>query len=291
MGLNRDFIGREFGPEVHSINKFEVMAYASAIGAEYLNYLDSDGNADIVPPSFCVTYELPLIYKLLSDPDLHGGEEERQKNMLMLVHGDQHMKFYNPLKPDDKITYRAKITDIEERGSGEIVRINVLSAYGGGTKMVESDWGLFIRGAGSGKRPPKKREQKVFEHGTALFNKAFRVPIDITYKYSKASNDMNPIHLDDEVAKNAGLDGIVVHGMCTMSMAMQVIIEANLGGDSSRLLSLGARFSAPVYPGDELVVEGRENAGYGSITKLGFDVVRKSDGKKVIKDGKAQTRR
>ena len=117
-----------------------------------------------------------------------------------------------------------------------------------------------------------------------------KVPVDITYRYSKASNDYNPIHLDDEVAKKAGLGGIVVHGLCTMSMAMQVIIEAHLGGDPSKLLSLGARFSAPVYPGDELVVEGRENAGADSGVAIGFDVTRRGDGKKVIKDGKAQIR-
>ena len=101
MGLNRDFTGREFGPEVHVINKFEVMAYASAIGGEYLNYLESAAPDIIAPPSFPVTYELPLIYKLLSDADLHGGEDEVRKNMLMLVHGDQHMKYYNPLRPGD----------------------------------------------------------------------------------------------------------------------------------------------------------------------------------------------
>ncbi len=291
MRLNRDFIGREFGPEVHTVDKFEVMAYASAIGAEYLNYLENTAPNNIAPPSFSVTYELPLIYKLLSDADLHGSEQKVKDNMLMLVHGDQHMKFYNSIAPGDKITYRAKITDIEDKGSGEIIKINVLSTYGNGTKMVESDWGLFIRGAGSGQRPLRKKEEpKVFEPAPTLFKKVIRVPIDITYRYSKASNDMNPIHLDNEVAKKAGLSGIIVHGLCTMSITMQAIIEAHLGGDPSKLLSLGVRFSAPVYPGDELVVQGWESASEDSIVPIGFDVTRKSDGKKVVKDGNAQVR-
>ena len=292
MGLNRDFIGREYGPEVHVVDKYKVMAYASAIGAQNSSYINSNEHSDIAPPSFSVTYELPLIYKLLSDPELHGGEDQAKRNMLMLVHGDQHMKFYKPLVPGDKITCRARITDIEDKGTGEIIKINMLSTYGHGTKMVESDWGLFIRGAGSGQRPVNKKPgpNKIHQTAQAAFTKLIKVPIDITYRYSKASNDYNPIHLDNEVAKKAGLDGIVVHGLCTMSMAMQGIIEAYLDSEPSKLLSLGVRFSAPVYPGDELVVQGWEIGTEDSSTNLGFDVTRKSDGKKVIKDGKSQVR-
>ncbi len=101
---------------------------------------------------------------------------------------------------------------------------------------------------------------------------------------------MNPIHIDNEVAKKAGLRGIIVHGLCTMSMAMQAIIETYLDSNPSTLLSIGVRFSAPVYPGDELVVEGWENGGEDSMDLIGFEVTRKSDGVKVIKDGKAQVR-
>jgi len=292
MGLNRDFIGREYGPEIHLIDKYKVMAYASAIGAQNLKYINNNENNDLAPPSFPVTYELPLIYKLLSDPELHGGEEQTKKNMLMLVHGNQHMQFYKPIKPGDKITCVSRITDIEDKGTGEIIKINMLSTYGNGIKMVESDWGLFIRGAGSGQRPNKNKSEprEVPEPGPTLFKKVIKIPIDITYRYSKASNDKNPIHLDNEVAKRSGLSGIVVHGLCTMSMAMQGIIEAYLDSDPSNLFSLGVRFSAPVYPGDELVVEGWENGSEDSIDMIGFDVTRKSDGKKVIKEGRTKVR-
>jgi len=245
----------------------------------------------MAPPSFSVTYELPMIYKLLSDVELHGGEEQAKKNMLMLVHGEQHMKFYKPLRPGDEITCRAKITDIEDKGSGELLKINVVSTTSDGARVVGSDWGLFIRGIGSGQRPLRKKEEpKVSKPSTIAFRKVIRVPEDITYRYSKASNDMNPIHLDNEVAKKAGLSGIIVHGLCTMSMTMQGIIEAYLDSDPSNLLSLGVRFSAPVYPGDELIVDGWESRSEDSSKVLGFDVTRKSDGKKVIKDGKAEVK-
>lgn len=93
---------------------------------------------------------------------------------------------------------------------------------------------------------------------------------------------MNPIHLDEDYARRAGLPGIVVHGMCTMAMSFQSIIENYLARDFSNVESICVRFSAPVFPGDELKILGF-NSDNGSSFK--FEVIRSSDGVKVIKDG------
>ncbi|MFA9408045.1 MAG: MaoC/PaaZ C-terminal domain-containing protein, partial [Candidatus Dadabacteria bacterium] len=89
-------------------------------------------------------------------------------------------------------------------------------------------------------------------------------------------------HLDNEVAKRAGLPGIVVHGLCTMAMTSEGIIKSYLDNNSNDLVSLGVRFSAPVFPGDELEIEVSKTSQEG---KLAFHVIRKSDGIKVIRDG------
>lgn len=302
MGLNREFEGREFEPLVHVVSTEDIIDYAWAIGARNLSYFNYNGAfaynhesvVGMAPPSYAVTYELPILEKLWSDPELHGGVEEAEKNVLMLVHGDQNMKFYKPIRPGDKLTYKTKISSIEDKGSGEMLRINVLTTNGNGEKVVESDWGLFIRGIGSGKRPEKSgngsngKPKAPAEPPELAFRDVIRVPEDITYRYSKASNDMNPIHIDHEVAKAAGLSGIIVHGLCTMSMTMRAIIESYLDSEPGRLKSLGVRFTAPVYPGDEIIVDGWEKGVTDGTMALGFDVTRKSDGVKVIKGGTAE---
>jgi acyl dehydratase len=211
----------------------------------------------------------------------------------MLVHGDQSMKFYKPIRPGDKLTFRAKIVDIEDKGSGELLKINVLTTNGKGEKVVESDWGLFIRGVGSGEKPrtaPSNGQpgKEAAPEPVIAFRDIIRIPADITYRYSKASNDMNPIHIDEQVAKEAGLSGIIVHGLCTMSMTMRAIIESYLDSDPSKLKSLGVRFTAPVYPGDTIIVDGWEKGRENGHVVLGFDVTRQSDNVKVIKGGTAE---
>jgi len=276
VALNRQFVNKNYGPYCHLVTNEEVLAYASATGVqEYTGF---------APHLFSATYELPFIYEILKDPDLHGSQEQLKSNMLMLVHGDQSFKFFKPISPGDKMIFNASITEIDNRGSGEVIKINVLSRDTGGSKVVESDWGLFIRGIGSGKATKRStnKEKVVKESGQVQFHKTFKIPADITKRYSEASNDMNPIHLDNEIAKKAGLPGIVVHGMCTMAMTVQSIIESFLNGDSFVMESIGVRFSTPVFPGDELQVEGW-NADAGN--EIGFHVLRKSDGVKVIKGG------
>ena len=283
MGLNRDFIDREYKSEI-VITAEDVASYASAIGAN-----DKITNPIAAPPCFSAAYELPLIYKILEDTNLHGSKEQFENNMLMMVHGDQHLKFYNPINPSDEIAYYAKIEDIEDRGSGEVLRFRVFSTNQNGDKVVESNWGLFIRGIGSGKRPERRspKTKYVLDSKKLIFTKTIKIPLDITHKYSKASNDMNPIHLDDEFAKGAGLPGIVVHGMCTMAMTAEGFVADYLNNNSSNLLSLGVRFAAPVFPGDELQIEASTTS---EDNKLAFHVVRKSDGIRVIRDGLLETK-
>lgn len=301
MGLNKDFIGREYEPVVHVVSTDDVIDYAWAIGARNLSYFNYNGAfaynhesvVGMAPPSYAVTYELPLLEQVWSDPELHGSEDEAKKNVLMLVHGDQNMKFYKPIRPGDKLTYRTKIAAIEDKGSGELLRINVLTTNGNGDKVVESDWGLFIRGIGSGQKPANgsangAKPKEPAPEPELAFRDVIRVPDDITYRYSKASNDMNPIHIDPKVAKEAGLSGIIVHGLCTMSMTMRAIIESYLSSEPAKLKSLGVRFTAPVYPGDQLIVDGWEKEELNGNMVLGFDVTRKSDGVKVIKGGTAE---
>ncbi|MEE2827804.1 MAG: MaoC/PaaZ C-terminal domain-containing protein, partial [Myxococcota bacterium] len=34
--------------------------------------------------------------------------------------------------------------------------------------------------------------------------------------FAELSGDFNPVHLDDEHARAAGFDGVIVHGMCVL---------------------------------------------------------------------------
>jgi acyl dehydratase len=85
-------------------------------------------------------------------------------------------------------------------------------------------------------------------------------------KYAGASGDYNPIHTVDEAAKEAGLDGVIAHGMltaATMGLPLSPYLEHGY------VRELKVRFSGMVYLGDEVTVGGRvlekEDSGEGCI--------------------------
>jgi acyl dehydratase len=63
-------------------------------------------------------------------------------------------------------------------------------------------------------------------------------------RYAGASGDFNPIHYRDDVAARVGLPGVLAHGMLTMGLAVETIVEWL--GDSGRILEYGVRFTRPV---------------------------------------------
>jgi acyl dehydratase len=80
--------------------------------------------------------------------------------------------------------------------------------------------------------------------------------------YAEASGDHNPIHLDGEFARSAGLPGVIAHGMLQMGIAGTVAAKAASG--PQRLRRLAVRFAGMVEPGDTVLFTA-EPAGEGKL--------------------------
>ncbi|HMJ35807.1 MAG TPA: MaoC/PaaZ C-terminal domain-containing protein [Baekduia sp.] len=80
-----------------------------------------------------------------------------------------------------------------------------------------------------------------FEPGTEL--PELRVTPDryVTVRYAGASGDFNPIHIDEEFAKQVGLPGRILHGLWTMAQVARAETEAAGGPHALRRLSVTFR--------------------------------------------------
>ena len=67
---------------------------------------------------------------------------------------------------------------------------------------------------------------------------------DALVRYAGASGDFNPIHYNDTAAQDAGLPGVIAHGMLTMGLAISPVVQW-LGGPE-RIRSYTTRFTNPV---------------------------------------------
>jgi acyl dehydratase len=80
--------------------------------------------------------------------------------------------------------------------------------------------------------------------GQELPSREFEITRDSLVRYAGASGDFNPIHYRDDFAQSVGLPGVLAHGMLTMGLAVQVVVD--FVGDSGKILDYQVRFTKPV---------------------------------------------
>jgi len=73
-------------------------------------------------------------------------------------------------------------------------------------------------------------------------------------QYAEASGDFNPIHLDDNYARQLGLEGMIAHGMLTMAQMGAMLTDWI--GKEGRISKLEVRFIQVVRPGEKIIFGG-----------------------------------
>jgi len=82
------------------------------------------------------------------------------------------------------------------------------------------------------------------EKGAELPPLSLRVTRADLVRYAGASGDFNPIHWSDRVATGVGLPGVIAHGMLTMGLAVQPVVD--WAGDPALIADYQVRFTRPV---------------------------------------------
>ncbi|MCL5777745.1 MaoC family dehydratase [Limibaculum sp. FT325] len=102
--------------------------------------------------------------------------------------------------------------------------------------------------------------------------------------FADVSTDRNPVHLDDDYARDTIFGGRIAHGMLTASLISAVIGE-QLPGHGSVYLGQTLKFLAPVFPGDEVTAEvsvreidhGRRRVTLDCVCRVGEKAVLKGE--------------
>ncbi|WP_282602745.1 MaoC family dehydratase [Paracoccus sp. PARArs4] len=81
-----------------------------------------------------------------------------------------------------------------------------------------------------------------------------RITDDDIEMFAAVSTDRNPVHLDDDYARDTIFEGRIAHGMLTAGLISAVIGE-QLPGHGTVYLGQTLRFMAPVRPGDTVRAE------------------------------------
>ena len=106
----------------------------------------------------------------------------------------------------------------------------------------------------------------------------------LTVRYAGASGDFNPIHIDEEFAKQVGLPGRILHGLYTMAQVARAQTEAAGGPD--KLKRLEVQFRGMGLPEQEITVSGTVREVRDGVAVV--DTVAEQDGKQIIRNAEAE---
>jgi acyl dehydratase len=108
----------------------------------------------------------------------------------------------------------------------------------------------------------------------------------VTVRYAGASGDFNPIHIDDEFARQVGLPGRILHGLWTMAQVARAHTDA-AGGPAS-LASLSVQFRGLGMLEQEITVTGTVRSVEDGVARVSSEA--KQNGKRIIRNGSAEIR-
>ena len=104
--------------------------------------------------------------------------------------------------------------------------------------------------------------------------------------FSKVTSDTNPIHIDDEFAKNSIFKKKIAHGFLSASY-ISAVIGNKLPGPGCIYVRQSLRFLAPVFPGDEILTKVKVKSILMPKKRVILETFCSKNDKKVL-DGEAE---
>lgn len=224
------------------------------------------------------TAQLPLVYEagLRAVPTMgvvlaHPGYWPRTLNTgldwVRIVHAEQGLTLHKPLPPEAHVIGKSRVVDIIDKGLDKGALITYerrifdrdsqdLLCTITQTMLARGDGGFGgpVRSSAPPPLVPERAADLVIDLPTA-HNAA------LLYRLN---GDWNPLHADPEVARKAGFDRPILHGLATWGIAGRAVLQGVCDYDGSRIASLFGRFTAPAYPGEtfrnELWIDGEKVA-------------------------------
>lgn len=253
-------LGFEFPERSTTYTERDLALYALGIGAaddplddSELQYVYEMHGQGFKPfPTYAVIPALTLVMDMAKEgiqpPGMNYGLDK-------ILHGEQYTEVMRPLPPNAKLTHKAKIADIWDKGKHALVVTEVDTLDEDGDLLAKNRITTLVRGAGGwgGDRgpteetnvPPDRAPDKVVEQ---------KIDANQALLY-RLSGDWNPLHADPGMAQAFGFEKPILHGLCTYGFAARHVVNAFAGGDPRKFKSIEVRFADSVFPGETLVTQ------------------------------------
>jgi len=232
------------------LTKRDAMLYALGVGANELDFIFEE-RLQVLPTMAVVMANPGFIWR---DPSL--GVDWKK-----LLHAEQYLEIFAPLPVEGTLYSETTFDAVYDKGmdKGALVYTARKLFDEAGLHLATDTKSSFLRGNGGCGAPasaqpaaPKPYPMPVDKPPDATVDMP---TADNQAQVYRLSGDYNPLHIDPTVAKAAGFNQPVLHGLCTYGVVGRALLSAVTGNDPQRLKKMNVRFTAPLYPGESIRTE------------------------------------
>ncbi len=260
--------GRTYGPFSFELSAAKVAEYVAATGDQ------PDRWVDHAPPSYAGAVLFKAAPAFLFDPDV--GPHAK-----LLIHGEQSFAWPAPWRVGSRLTATGVVDRVRERSGVAFATFLMDVDDDEGRRVLEAR-SLFLMsadtppGGGEGERSEPSAEargpnevpsgvERLPEAGSLADLRKSASRADLV-RYAAASEDFNPMHWDHARAHEAGVGGVICHGLLMAAWATQPAVAASTRPDP--LGSARFRFRAPLAPAEAAVVKTTVNERNDDLASL-----------------------
>lgn len=201
------------------------------------------------------------------------------------LHMDHTLRLYQPMAVHGTLDIEKVITHVYDRGPGKGAKITV-DIHGrneAGELCFTNTMGYLNRwGSGCGGEKPEEGGRRIPEGAPDLTAEGHFPPI--TPLLYRLTGDTYPIHADPALAKESGLPGPIVHGLCSLGHACRILIAQLFPGEPERMKLLSTQFRNIVLPGDSYALQIWRTGAQSAL----FRMINPKDGKPILEQGLIQ---
>jgi acyl dehydratase len=251
----------------HTFKRSDTILYALGIG------IGAEAPTD--PDSLRYLYEdrleaFPTMAVVLGNPGLWFKDPQYGVDWKRIVHGEQSTVIHRTLPIEGEVMGTTRVVAIYDKGpdKGAVVcSTREVRVRATGDLIATQRMSSFLRGdggfGGSSEGAPKPHQTPTARACDESATLSTRSDQALLYRLA---GDLNPLHIDPEVAKAAGFPVPILHGLCTYGIVGRAVLKTLCGGTPQRLKRFDVRFSSPVFPGETLRVEvWREERGRAAV--------------------------
>ena len=242
-------------PEVRQrYSQRDTILYALSVGlgqdpmdAGQLRYVDEQFGPNVLP-SMAVILGYPGFW--LNAPEI-GADVTR------LLHGEQSVKLLASLPHEGEVIGKTRVVEVVDKGDKGLLVYSEkeLRDASNGRVLARTSATTVLRGdRGMPGAPTQARvaEQLPDTPPTTTSIVGTRPEQALFYRQN---GDRNPLHSDPKVAKLAGYDRPILHGLCSFAMVNHAVSSCLKKTGDGEFDHVFARFSAPVFPGESIQVD------------------------------------